>query len=99
LIKYTTDYRLIASAALFPAKAIEVLPPSLGMSVKELAPLFGLTPRAIRSAIGACVFPIPTYLKDGRRYADRQVVKDYFAAKHAESAAALTTKSKIGELV
>jgi hypothetical protein len=89
LIKHTEDYRLIASAALFPAKAIGESVPSLGMSVRALAPLFGLTPRAIRSAIGTGLFPIQTYLSDGRRYADRQVVKDYFAAKHAESSAAL----------
>jgi hypothetical protein len=90
LIKHTEDFRLIASEALFPAKSAEVSTPTLGMPVKELAPLFGQTPRAIRSAIGAGVFPIPTYLRNDRRYADRQVVKDYFAVKHAESSAALT---------
>jgi hypothetical protein len=99
LIKYAADYRLIASAALFPPKAIEVSTPSPGMPVKALAPLFGLTPRAIRSAIGAGLFPIQTYLSDGRRYADRQVVKDYFAAKHAESSAALKAQFQIGETV
>jgi hypothetical protein len=99
LIKHTEDYRLIASAALFPAKAIGESVPSLGMPVRALAPLFGLTPRAIRSAIGAGLFPIPTYLSDGRRYADRQVVKDYFATKHAESSAALKAQSQIGETV
>jgi hypothetical protein len=98
LIKHTEDYRLIASAALFPAKAIGESMPSRGMPVKTLVPLFGLSRRAICSAIGAGVFPIPTYVDDGRRYADRQVVKAYFAAKHAESSAALTAQSKIEEL-
>jgi hypothetical protein len=87
LIKYTEDYRLIASAALFPTRAKAESMPSLGMPVSALAPLFGLTPRAIRSAIGAGLFPISTYLSDGRRYADQQAVKEYFAAKHAESSA------------
>jgi hypothetical protein len=90
LVKLTADCRLIASAALFPAKAIEVSTPLPGMPVKALAPLFGLTPRAVRSAIGAGVFPVATYIdRDRRRYADPQVVKAYFAAKHAEGAAAV----------
>jgi hypothetical protein len=89
LIKYTADYKLTASAALFPATVKTDSTPSIGMPVKALAPLFGMTPRAIRSAIGTGVFPIPTYLDQGRRYADRQVVKDYFAAKQAASSAAL----------
>jgi hypothetical protein len=89
LIKYTADYNLTASAALFPATVKTDSTPSIGMPVKALAPLFGMTPRAIRSAIGTGVFPIPTYLDQGRRYADRQVVKDYFAAKQAASSAAL----------
>jgi hypothetical protein len=97
LIKCTEDYRLIASAALFPTRARAESMPSTGMPVKVLAPLFGLTPRAIRSAIGAGVFPIPTYLDGDRRYADRQVVTDYFAAKHAESTAALSAQSMMGE--
>jgi hypothetical protein len=92
LVKLTADYRLIASAALFPTMAKAESMPLLGMTVKELAPLFGLTPRAIRSAIGAGLFPITTYLdRDRRRYADPQVVKAYFAAKHAESTAALAS--------
>ena len=91
LVKLTADCRLIASLALFPTIAKAESIPSLGMPVRALAPLFGLTPRAIRSAIGAGVFPIPTYLDGDRRYADPQIVKDYFASKHAESSAALAS--------
>jgi hypothetical protein len=99
LVKLTADYRLTASPALFPTMAKTESMPSLGMTVKELAPLFGLTHRAVRSAIGTGVFPVPTYLDgDRRRYADPQVVKAHFAAKHAESSAALATQSSIGEI-
>src|SRR5258708_5537004 len=62
LIKYTADYRLSASAALFPPKAIEVSTPSPGMPVKALAPLSGLTPRAIPTPIAPVLFPFPPFL-------------------------------------
>jgi hypothetical protein len=82
---YDSGYRLVAVPALFPAKAAATeATSSSGIPIRALAPLFGMTPRAMRSAIGAGIFPIPTYLARDRRYADRQVVTDYFSVKHAE---------------
>jgi hypothetical protein len=71
-----------------------------GMTMKKLAPLFGLTTSGIYAAIGDGRFPIPTYRHGKGRYADQQAVKGYFAAKRIEGLAALegSATGQTGEL-
>jgi hypothetical protein len=63
---------------------------SPGVSLKKLAPQFGLSMSGIYAAISRGIFPIPTYRQGNGSYADRQAVRDYFAAKRSEGLAALT---------
>jgi len=70
---------------------------SPGVPLKQLAPMFGLSLSGLNNAIGADRFPVPTFLSGGRRYADRQVVRDFFAARTAEGLAVLAAQSKNGE--
>jgi hypothetical protein len=70
---------------------------TLGMPIKELAPMFGLSLSGLRNAICQGRFPIPTVRRGRGRYARRKVVQDFFAAKRAEGLAAFAAHSKGGE--
>jgi predicted DNA-binding transcriptional regulator AlpA len=66
------------------------LPP--GITMKKLAPIFGLSMSGIYAAISNDRFPIPTYKLGKGRYADQQAVRDYFEAKRSEG---LTTLASV----
>jgi hypothetical protein len=61
-----------------------------GVTMKKLAPLFGLSTSGIYAAIGNGRFPVPTHRHGKGRYADWQAVRDYFEAKRSEGLAALS---------
>ena len=61
------------------------------VSIKKLAPLFGIRLSGAYAAIAAGRFPIRTYRRGNGRFADSQDVNAYFEAKRSEGFAALTS--------
>jgi hypothetical protein len=59
------------------------------MSVKKLAPLFGICLSGAYASIAAGRFPIRTYRHGNGRVADSQDVNAYFEAKKSEGLVAL----------
>jgi hypothetical protein len=48
------------------------------LSVEQMAELLSSTPGAVRNAISADRFPLPTYLEGGRRWCDCRDAAEYF---------------------
>lgn len=49
----------------------------LRLTVEQLAEALGITEGAVRNQISRRTFPIPTYVDQGRRWADAQDVAEY----------------------
>ena len=67
----------------------------LGVSEEVLARLFALTPSGVHRAILKGTFPIATYGRGKRRFADPRIVDAYFAARTAEQLAAFHAMSSL----
>jgi hypothetical protein len=61
------------------------------VSIKKLAPLFGVGLSGAYAAIAAGRFPIRTYQRSNGRFADSQDVDAYFEARKNEGLAALVS--------
>lgn len=57
------------------------------LNIEQMAQTIGVTPKTLYNKISKGDMPIPTYLDEGKRYADIRDVADYFEKKRAEALA------------
>ena len=57
------------------------------LSMEQLAPLLGITPKSASNKASAGILGIPTTLRDGKRWADYRDVAAYFDEQREKAAA------------